>query len=446
MVEQGAQCEPHSFTHTPPSLPMKSTTSMRLLLLAVVATPLVAFWPEGEQDPDNQDWAKHVRKACESRRFGIRLAAAKRVALGGDAAVPAVVAYVEDKGLNAIPSSLVDAIADSGKDGLAVRGLLNLWAGNQDFYWRSSAMRGLALRLANNQAPVNAAAPNKNAADAPPDSKAVFAHGQSKYHAALYQNDPAWLMRTHARFGIALASTADNAAPGSWEKTKDTASRELDPRARVRLTRLLLEQGKVTPLQPLFDALADQRTFLETPWGPRLGQEAKKALKRWLGDDFPAMVEGDQAASIKLLRDAAQKKSGQTITLPQTKSDKATDISGGVEILSCKFGDQFVQWTEDGTLHFGIDGSRTAKLPADVWQKLSKQRTQLALEKNAGVVVCDSLRLRMLDPDTNAKVAPESLPQPAAEWLKQLAQRLEEANETELAADLRRGLGQFEGR
>ena len=62
---------------------------------------------------------------------------------------------------------------------------------------------------------------------------------------------------------------------------------EHDPRARLRLTRLLLEQGVQPPLQPLLDALDDERTFLGTPWGPRLGQEATKALRQWLGDDFP---------------------------------------------------------------------------------------------------------------------------------------------------------------
>ena len=86
---------------------------MRLLLLAAVTTPALAILAGSEQDPETIDWTKHVRKACESRRFGLRLAAAKRVANGGAAAVPAIIAYSAKQGLNAIPSSLVDAIADA---------------------------------------------------------------------------------------------------------------------------------------------------------------------------------------------------------------------------------------------------------------------------------------------------------------------------------------------
>ena len=402
---------------------------MRLLLLAVVATPIVAFWP---QDPDA--WDDHVRKACESRRYGIRLAAAKRAADGGAAAVPAIKAYATQHGKNAIPSALVDAIADSQTYSVATTQLLKTWATDSEFYWRSSAMRGLALRAGAKPAQSDGSDASKDATQAIDPRTTLEPSMQSGQFFEPFANDPAWLMRTHARFGLMLLGRPVATTP------------DQDPRANVRLTRLLLDEGQLPPLQPLIDALADERTFLGNTFGAYLGKEASKALHQWLGSDFPELAPGDQPKSIAAILAAATKKSGQRLTTPTTKTDPAHDIVGGFEIASCKFGDQFVQWSTDGTLHFGIDAARSAKLPADKWQELLQQRTALALDGDVGEVVCDKLQLVLTDPQTRVNVAPSNLPTAAAEWLKRLAQSLEEVNETEAAADIRRGLGQFEGR
>ena len=125
---------------------MNATTSTRLLLVAAITAPLIAFWSTDPQDPGQQDWVAHVKKACTSRRYGIHLAAARKVAAGGDLAVAAIAAYSADNGRNALPASLVDAVADSGKAGPKVSRLLWDWTMDPDFFWRSSAMRGLALR------------------------------------------------------------------------------------------------------------------------------------------------------------------------------------------------------------------------------------------------------------------------------------------------------------
>lgn len=392
---------------------------MRLLLLAVVAAPVLAFWPKGEQEP--VQWDKHVKNACEARRFGTRIAAARRVAEAGAAAVPAIKAYSQKNGRNAVPTSLVDAIADSKTTSPETLLLLQTWADDLDFYWRSSALRGLALRSSDLSQATGATVGQTSLFDK-------------------YRDDPAWQMRTNARLGLALIDAKGTGAQQVF------ALPEADPRALVRLTRLLLEQGKTPPLQPLIDALADQRTFLGIPWGKRLGLESSKALNLWLGADFPELVGGDYAKSIAAILAAAKKKSGQELTEPQVQVDPESEIIGGFEIASCKYGDQFVQWQADGTMQFGIDGARTAKLPTRQWQELLQQRAVLALEKSVGVVVCDKMQVVLVDPKTRIDVAPESLPQPASEWLKRLALRLEEVNETEAAADLRRGLSQFEGR
>ena len=405
---------------------MTPNTSLRLLLAAALATPLVAFCIGVPQDPAEEYWGKHVDKACNSRRYGIRLAAARKVAAGGDAAVPAVEAYGVEHGINALPASLVDAIADSGEAGPKVSRLLWSWTMNPDFYWRASAMRGLALRVRSYQA---------SADDGDPPG---LDPAQVQYLMSVRaENDPSWLMRAHARLGLVL---------GGAPVADVFAKPEQDPRAGVRLGTLLLAAGVTPLLQPLLEALADERTFLGTPWGPNLAIESSKALRRWLGDAFPKIEAGDKQEAIAALLPVLQLRTEEPLTIPVLRKDRVEGASGGIELLSCKFGDQFLQWRDDGTIYFGLDGSDSVQLGDEAWRELSQDRAAIALERSVGVVICDSLRIAQPSSSTNAKVAPSSMPEPAADWLKRLAAMLEEAGEGERAADLRRGLGQFQGR
>lgn len=385
---------------------------MRILLLLAVASPLIALWPR-DQDPTATDWTKEVERACTSPRYGLRLAAARKVAKAGGAAVAAVRQFAERQGLNTVPAALVDAYADEAPADAAVIQLLVDWANDRDFYWRASAMRGLALRV----------------------TQAGERRDELARLCRAFHDDPAWLMRTNARFGTVLAG--DDTA---------MALPESDPRARARLPLLLLQQGKVPPLQPLLDALADERTFQEVPWGAQVANEVHRALKAWLGDAHPLATGGsfaDTRTALQAMLAACATKSGQDLTLPTVRTDGATTFAGGFELLSCKHGDQFVQWTEGGVVHFGIDASVPVRLPAPTWDALTKERTNLAIAETMGVVVCDSLRLRWAEPKVHAKAAPASLPTEVANWLKRLAQAIEEAGEPRLAAALREGIEQF---
>jgi hypothetical protein len=347
----------------------------------------------------------------------LRLAAARKVAEGGDAAVPAIRAYAEKHGKNVLPAALVDAIADAQKPGGEVPKLLLEWAEDTDFFWRSSAMRGLALRGTTDLA---------DAFTLP----GLFAS---------YHDDPAWLMRTCARFGsVQLGQTEALLLP------------EHDPRARVRLVALVLAVGK-TPLtlQPLFDALADERSFPGDPWGKRLGGEAHKALKEWLGDAYvppEGAADGDKDAAIAALLAAARAKSGQDLHPPAPATDPAATIVGGIAIWSCKSGDVFARWTEGGEVFGGLTGDEHIVVPPDAWQELLRERAALDLAGDPGVVVCDSLRLFWTPPGVDVKVAPASLPTPVANWLLHLARSVEEAGAPGLGRDLRNGLPQFAAR
>ena len=389
---------------------------MHLLLLAVIGVPLLAFWPRN-QDPAAVDWTAAVDKACTASRYGLRLAAAKQVAGAGGVAVPALRAFAQQKGINQIPGSLVDAIADAEGVDAAMVELLGDWAGNLDFYYRASALRGLAMR-----------APKL------PERRDEF----TKLFGSLHQ-DPAWQMRTTARFGSALLG--DDAA---------TKLAESEPRARVRLATLLLARGKTPPVQKLIDALAEERSFLGNPWGKGMADEAHIALKKWLGPAHPlangGSFEGDLQKGIQALLGPCQQKSGQPLTMPAVVAPTPLPIAGGIELLSCKHGDLHLQWTADGVVQAGIDACREVRVPTAKWDGLWSTRTELQLRASLGVVICDSLRVCWLAPESNVKIAPLALPASAVNWLKQLAAVIEEAGEPSLAANLRSGLDQFAAR
>ncbi len=381
---------------------------IKILLWLAVAAPLLALWPSF-QDPFDQD----VERACTASRYGLRLAAGRKVAAAGAAAVPAIRRFAAKNGKDAVASNLVEAIADATTTDAAVVDLLRDWASDRDFFWRGQAMRGLASRAPE--------LPDRRAA-----LEALF-----RDHAA----DPAWLTRTHARFGLALLG--DDAVLGIPDE---------DPRVVPRLSWLLLARGRTVPLQPLLDAIGEERTFLGIPWGTLLGKDAHKGLRDWLGPDHPLPPGesfADKESALKLLTEAARKKSGQELRVPAIRADGPTAFVGGFELLSCKNGDLHVQWTAAGALHFGIDAAQRVEIPSARWQQLCKDRAVLQLEAAHGVVICDSLNLLWTEPKVQSKIAPESLPPAAADWLKQLAAAIEEAGAPALAERLRRGIGQF---
>lgn len=389
---------------------------IHILFWLVIASPLLALIPT-TQDPAATDWPKEIERACKAQRYQIRVAAANRVAAGGAAAAPALVAFVAQKGKNELPVTLVEAIAEKGSNEPPVLDLLHEWALDRDFYWRATAFKGLAKR-----------------APAVPDRRDALATLFTTHHA-----DPAWLVRVHARLGTALLG----GAPVSGDVL---AQPEHDPRAVAKLTALLLQNGKNPPLQPLLDALADERTCLADPWGQRRAKDCFDTLKAWLGDAHPLRAGesfADPGTALAAMLAAVRTKSGQQLQMPAPLLDPTTPFAGGFEILSCRNGDLFVQWTATGEIHFGIDAATAVQLPGPVWDTLSKERTALQLDQNFGVVICDNMRLRWGPPDVHVKVAPQSLPEATSKWLLHLAKALEEADQPRHAAALRTGLEQF---
>lgn len=384
---------------------------LHLLLLFALGSPLLALLPD-RQDPATTDWAKEVERACTAQRYGLRLAAGKKVAQAGGVAVPALRAYAQARGRNELPASLLDAIAEANTIDLPVLELLLEWATDKDFYWRATALKGLARR-------------GPLLPEVPPTLRTLLVEATK---------DPAWLFRVHGRHGLALLEQA----------AVDTADPDL--RAVVKLTALQLQAGKMPSLQPLLDALDDDRTMLGDPSGQRLAREAFDALKLWLGDQHPLPAGeafADRPAAIAALLEAARRKSGQDLQTPPARRDPERAWLGGIELLSCRHGDWFAQWNGDGKLYCGPDSSIAVELPAAAWAKLEANRKTLDLTGDLGNVVCDNLRLRWTPPLVHVKVAPASLPTAVTDWLQELAVALHTAGHPQQSAQLLAGLEQF---
>ena len=306
-----------------------------MLLLLALGAPMLALLPIGGQDPDGEtDWPAVVKKATAARRYMLRVAAARKLATGGAAAVPAVDAFIAKNGMNELPAAVVDMIAKQKTTDDAVVEQLLGWATARDFYWRPAAMLGLARR-----APLLPERRDRLV-------ELFLAH----------RDDPAWRVAANARVGLHLL----NGESGNL----DTSPRpDDDPRLPAEVAGLLLLEGQTPDLQPLVDALADERTFLEIPWGQQMAQGANQAIRRALGDKHPGAM-ADKIEAITAVRTALTEVYGQQLTQPQLREDPDIEFVGGIESLSCRNGDLYLQWTAAGRIFTGVDARDSVQLPA----------------------------------------------------------------------------------
>jgi hypothetical protein len=392
-----------------------SCPSATLLLLGLaLAQPAVAQSDPPATQPEDPAYFADVEKACTARRYGLRLAAARKVGDAGAAAVDALETWEDRHGRNSLPVAVVEAVAERAGIEPAVLTLLEGWTGDRGFYWRAQALRGLAERAALPQL--------------------------AERYLELFenmQNDPAWLVRVYARHGRWKAARA----LGRDLPDFDIAS-EPDPRARTRLAAM---HGR---LADLLEALTDERTFLGDPWGKRRAAEAFSVFRKRLDITFqPGAGYEENLPAIRTCADLVGALTGTEAALPQRKADPDVAFHGGIEVLSCRHGDMFLRWTADGRIFTGLEtDSPRLVIEASKWRELSDSATALALPAQNGVVICDKLRIAPGPSTEQCQVAPDSLPDSAADWLKRLCAAIEEAQDSELAEALRLRLTQFAAR
>ncbi len=387
----------------------RSAWAALLLVTAVTA--------QSKDDASAEDWPKVVRTAVEHPRFALRRAAAGRIARAGDAAIPALRDYMQQQGARPVPLELVDAIGGAERLGPETRLLLDSWARDPSFYWRSQALDGLARH--------------------PTESTRVLCE------AAL--RDPSYLYRIAGARG--LVSSPLKPQRGEVAGLLD----DPDPRARLRVALMLLEQHDDAGLAEIvaaFDRI--DATFLDDSWGRREVMFAVRELQRIAKQDFGKALsddQGDRTEARKALIAWAESLDPKLERLPAPEAVPAA--SGGIEVRSCQNGDLYLRWTSDGTVVEGLAPTHTASIdPADL-ATLTSQLGPLAGRKVHGHVICDYLRVFVPKADgheeVHHKVAPDALPEPLAEWLKAFGRALEKGGSVNLERELEARLSQFAG-
>lgn len=357
------------------------------------------------------DWAANVEKAHKHRRIMLRRAAARRVADGGAAAVPAVRAYQKKHGRDAIRLVLVSSYAASKNTDPATLELLLEWANDRDFYWRSQALEALANRRR-------------------PAYRDLFAGRLT---------DPVYLTRIQAGRGLCRLGDRDRALG---------LLRDTDPRVRLRVAVCLLEEGDDRGLPTLVEALGQQSTFLDYPWGALGSLLAFKALRK-LADQSFGFMAGEaptkNRAAIVGFENWARARLGKNWVNPIRIPVPQANYLGGIEIRSCRNGDLFLRWTTDHTLVVGLEGRTRIQLDDKSFASLDAG-PKASGQTRHGKVICDFLRWVCKTPGTSQKVAPKALPAVSFEWLDSLARALDKKDSPDLTKRLRSRLDQFRSR
>ncbi|MEM7205505.1 MAG: hypothetical protein AAF628_34935 [Planctomycetota bacterium] len=390
----------------------------RALLSVALAAAAVAA-----QEPAPADaWTEAVTKACAHRRFAVRRAAANKVGRAGDAAVPAIRAYIVAQGAARVSQLLVEAVAATPNDGdagdPATTALLEEWARERTFYWRAQALRGLAARRL-------------------PEHRALF-------WAAL--DDASYLFRIAGARG-AFGVDAEAARP----RLHALVDADPDPRVRVQVAAFLLEQDDDHGVPVLLAALALQAQCLGDPWGRREAERAFRALRAAAdGKDFgyrPGGSADDNRAGIAAFTAALAPARAAADATPIVLAREAPAFAGGVVIRSCRNGDLVVRWTAAGAVYEGLDPRPTATVPPAAWAAIAARAGDLEGDGRVhGRVICDSIDVVSAadaDRPRRWKCAPGAVPAPLWQWLGDLTQGLRQISPPHLAEELEGRLPQF---
>lgn len=380
-----------------------------MTLAAALAIVLLAAAGVSQTKSTSTDWAALVEKAHEHRKVMIRRAVARKIAGAGDAAIAAVRAYEKKNGRSAIALELITAYARSTVGGPTTLALLEEWARDLDFYWRSQALQTLANRRL-------------------PRFRSLFESRLS---------DPSYLTRIQAGRGLCRL--------GVGRDKVLSLLRDQNPMVRVRIAVCLVEEKDDSGLPTLVEALRQEGRFFDYPWGQLSARTAYLTLRKIAGQEFGFQVgesAAKNAAAIDRFGEFAKRRLGSKLIAPLQAFQDTRKYLGGVSVRSCRNGDLFVRLTTDHRVVFGLEAHTDVKLSRDAFQSVIAA-IPAAAEGVHGRVICDYLRIMWKNPTVNQKFAPGHMGIKPTDWLEKLAAALEENGRGDLASQIQSRLNQF---
>lgn len=298
------------------------------------------------------DWEGLIERANDTRRPPAMGTAIERVVKGGADGVPAILAFVESRGRNALALAFTDALGEIPDDRVAA--LLAALVEDRDFYWRPAAARALALQAT------------------------------TDHHRLLVASlaDPLWGVRAAAIRGIEKIDDRES-APRLAELLADEI---YDVRAQAAKT--LWAWGDERGLPVLVEALRESTFWFDIDYGQVAREDAWGFLKKISGDDFgfkPWEPEARRAAGLAKwdawmdARDAQWR--GKIPPTAQARKD-AADYRFGFELRSCQKGDFFFRLTADDRLVLGCYNLVSAALTADEKREFAEALAAVAEVEN----------------------------------------------------------------
>jgi HEAT repeat protein len=318
-----------------------STIRTRLALAVLGAASLL---PAQESAPDVDriaDRANHQNPYFSAQGL-------KALKAQGAAALPAVERFVARRSVHALAPLVVEWLGEVPEDG--ARKILRAALGNPEFPWRPQAARALGKSPREAEADLFLAA-SKDALPAVREA-ALLALGQ------LAAKD---------------ASLRPRALAGLEAGMEDP---QFEP--RLAAAEALLAAGEKRALPVLLEALSVERRFFDVDFGVLARRRAWAALQPLAGAGVAYDPSAGPAKNADALREIARRVASLVPPRPETGPSKAPlakdvdDVVFGVEVRSCRAGDQWIRLTGNGELVLGHYDLERRKVPEPELRELRR--------------------------------------------------------------------------
>jgi hypothetical protein len=282
----------------------------------------------------------------------------------GDAALPALERFIARRSVHALAPLVVEWLGELPDE--RARTILRDVVRNRAFPWRPQAARSLAR--------------------APAGSDLDLLVGLA--------TDPLAAVREAALLALGKVASQDPAARPAALKALDAGLADPLFEPRLAAAEALLQAGQRSPLPVLLDALRVERRFFDLDFGVIARRRAWAALEPLVGPGIafdPSLPPERNEAAIAAI--AAKVGAGESRSQAASAPLQADvgDAVFGIEIRSCRAGDQWVRLTAGGDLVLGhydlairkLRGARAEEILGLIRDLSSEEKRDVRLDEGA---------------------------------------------------------------